>query len=296
MNNFIELFKKRNSWVAAAIALFVWPALGMFYLSKGRLGTVYITLTAMLMVVPFMVIHYAALKVSPFDFMSGCVVVLQVVGAIHCFYVARLAAGDGSAKWYSRGHVLLLFVVILFVLPDFARTFICEPFTAPAASMSPTINEGDYFFAWKMPYLISSPKRGDVVILTINNIPHVKRIVGVPDDTIKIANNLLYINGFFVPRRQVEDYLLQGKAVNQFVEMMPEGGYKILEESLDSSIDNSQLYTVPEQHYFALGDNRDNSRDSRSYGYIPAKNIIGKVYSVLWNNEVNRLQLRAVGF
>lgn len=186
------------------------------------------------------------------------------------------------------------------------RTLAYEPFNIPSGSMLPTLLVGDYVFVAKYPYGYSkhslpwSPplfsgriaeqpvERGDVVVFklpTDNRTDYIKRIIGLPGDEIQMIDGVLHINGKAVERTQVDDFVRHmpdGRfiRIRQYRETLPNGvAYMTLDLERRSIADNTPVYTVPQGHYFAMGDNRDDSTDSRfvrHVGYIPAENLVGR--------------------
>ena len=116
-----------------------------------------------------------------------------------------------------------------------------------------------------------------------NTTDYVKRIVGLPGDRIQMKEGVLYINDKAVPKQRVEDYIEevggQQHRVDQYRETLPNGvSYNVLDRDPEGSLDTTQVFVVPEGHYFMMGDNRDNSADSRAdVGYVPFENLVGKV-------------------
>jgi len=189
------------------------------------------------------------------------------------------------------------------------RSFAYQPFHIPSGSMKGSLLIGDYLFASKYSYgysrysfpfglpifsgriFESIPKRGDVVIFRIptnTNIDYIKRLVGLPGDKIQVKDSILYINGKAIPRRKVEDFTDEdGTKIPQYEETLPNGvKYLVLDEESRGQLDNTMVYTVPEGHYFCMGDNRDNSTDSRvlnHVGFVPAENIVGKAQMVFFS-------------
>jgi signal peptidase I len=195
------------------------------------------------------------------------------------------------------------------------RTVAYEPFNIPSGSMVPTLLVGDYLFVSKFSYGYSryslpfglplfsgriffhSPERGDVVVFklpTDNSTDYIKRVIGLPGDHIQMKNGILNINGQPVPRRRIEDYLYQeGNGailpLAQYIETLPNGvQHRIIEMSDNGPLDNTQEYVVPRGDYFMMGDNRDNSQDSRvlsAVGYVPAENLIGKAQFIFFSTN-----------
>lgn len=186
------------------------------------------------------------------------------------------------------------------------RTVLFEPFNIPSSSMKPTLLVGDYLFVNKPAYGYSrfsfpfgvapisgrvwgkEPKRGDVVVFalptqTMTNF--IKRVIGLPGDKIQVKQGRLYINDQMVqreyvgPRDDIDDIGKKEKLI-QYIETLPEGViHSIYERGDDQNLDDTPEYIVPEDHYFMMGDNRDNSQDSRvqdKVGFVPFENIVGR--------------------
>lgn len=197
------------------------------------------------------------------------------------------------------------------------RSFIAEPFKIPSGSMMPTLEVGDlilvnkYNYGIRLPVIdkkvvdIGNPKRGDVIVFRVptdENVDYIKRVVGLPGDEVAYLNKRLTINGQPVPETSLPDYYDPEtlRYVRQFREDFgSDGSHRILNNAdVPASIDaNGNFpfgenchYTVegvtckvPEGHYFVMGDNRDNSLDSRYWGFVPDRNIVGRAFFV-WMN------------
>jgi signal peptidase I len=186
------------------------------------------------------------------------------------------------------------------------RSFGYEPFNIPSGSMIPTLLVGDYLFVSKYAYGYSRyslplglplfsgriashpPERGDVVVFKLprdNKTDYIKRVIGLPGDRIQVQGGILYINDAAVPRRPIENYIPEEappgfEGLAQYIETLPNGReYRVLDATPNGTLDNTGIYTVPEGHYFMMGDNRDNSLDSRvltQVGFVPAENLVGR--------------------
>ncbi|MBV9747619.1 MAG: signal peptidase I [Acetobacteraceae bacterium] len=192
------------------------------------------------------------------------------------------------------------------------RTVLFEPFNIPSGSMIPTLLVGDYLFVSKYSYgysrfsfpfspplfsgrvLGSLPRRGDVAVFKLprdTSVDYIKRIIGLPGDRIQMRAGELYINGTQVQREPVGDYTATGDGppmeLKRYQETLPNGvKHSILKASDDGPLDNTQDYTVPDGYVFAMGDNRDNSLDSRvlnAVGYIPVENLVGRAEFIFFS-------------
>ncbi|MDD4556915.1 MAG: signal peptidase I [Alphaproteobacteria bacterium] len=204
-------------------------------------------------------------------------------------------------------------VVYAIVVAILIRTFLFEPFKIPSASMYPTLYVGDYLFVSKYTYGYSkhsfpmslplfngkvwesTPERGDVVVFKPTKdekIDYIKRVIGLPGDKIKLVEGRLFINGKIVERNQIEDYVYRDSRGNlvrykQYIETTPEGrSHKIMEVSDKELVDNYAEITVPQGMLFVMGDNRDNSEDSRkSVGNVPLENLVGRARVLFFSHN-----------
>lgn len=191
------------------------------------------------------------------------------------------------------------------------RTFLFQPFSIPSGSMRPTLLEGDYLFVSKYAYGYShhsfpfspklfsgriwagEPARGDVAVFKFPpnpEIDYIKRIIGLPGDKIQMKEGVLFINGEAVKREktgQIDNFDVTEVAqpVDVYQETLPNGvSYDTLDISSGTLGDDTREFTVPEGHYFAMGDNRDNSSDSRfTVGFVPAENLVGRANVIFFS-------------
>lgn len=194
------------------------------------------------------------------------------------------------------------------------RSLAFEPFNIPSGSLLPTLQIGDYLFVEKYAYGYSKysfpfglvnfqgrvfsaePQRGDIAVFRQPKkveIDYIKRIIGLPGDRIQVKQGVLYINGDPVMRdfRNTEYIQDDGRSAlyKRYIETLPNGlPHFIYETSDDAHFDNTPVYTVPPGYYFAMGDNRDSSLDSRAQeevGFIPAENLIGRAWFIFFSTE-----------
>jgi signal peptidase I len=236
---------------------------------------------------------------------------------------AKTSAKMASAKKNSGGILETVKTVVYAVLiAVVVRTVAYEPFNIPSGSMVPTLLVGDYLFVSKFSYGYSryslpfglplfsgrvslpfshKPQRGDVAVFklpTDTSTDYIKRIVGLPGDHIQMRHGMLYINDQMVPRRPAGEYVYEeGGApivLHRYLEDLPRGPGKaplehpIIKVGDSGPLDNTQVYVVPPDHYFAMGDNRDNSQDSRvlsAVGYVPAENLVGQAQFLFFSTD-----------
>jgi len=204
---------------------------------------------------------------------------------------------------YSKSFFPVLLIVFLL------RGFLVEPFRIPSGSMIPSLYIGDfilvnkYAYGLRMPVFnkvlleIDKPQRGDVAVFKYPRDPstdYIKRVVGLPGDHIAYYNKQLYINGKKIPHKRIGEYSGPGEynPAIEYVEDLQGVKHNILlipqREGLDAE------YIVPEGHYFMMGDNRDNSNDSRYWGVVPEKYLVGKAF-MIWMNWSNGIGFERIG-
>ncbi len=223
----------------------------------------------------------------------------------------------GLTKRKSTGSVVdtIKTVVYAVLIALAVRTVAYEPFNIPSGSMVPTLLVGDYLFVSKFSYGYSRyslpfglpvfsgriffhpPERGDVIVFklpTDNSTDYIKRVIGLPGDHIQMKGGNLYINEQLVQRRRTRDYLYQegnGTVIPlaQYIETLPNGRQHLIIKMGDNGpLDNTPVYDVPSGDYFMMGDNRDNSQDSRvlsAVGYVPAENLIGRAEFIFFSTD-----------
>jgi signal peptidase I len=292
--------KPRHPVGLAAIAFLLGPTALMLWLGRFRLALAYLALSLLLSVAAFILLING--YVSPADFnlarldVLGFVIGLPISLLVLCHGIL-LNKRPPQRPWYSKWYVALPSHVFLsFAAALLVRTFFFQPFSAPSASNFPNLMAGDMFLVSKTAYLNADPQRGDIAVFKLPSDPgvdYVKRVIGLPRDRIQIKQGRLYLNGVIVPRETVVYHPPANppdeSASKFYRETFPNGrSYVIAERSDDGDADNTDEYVVPEGHYFALGDNRDNSQDSRfldKVGYIPRANFTGPFVMRFWNTN-----------
>lgn len=193
---------------------------------------------------------------------------------------------------YSKSFFPVLFIILLI------RSFLVEPFTIPSASMVPSLLIGDFILVNKFAYglrlpvantkilEIGEPQRGDVVVFRYpknERQNYVKRLVGLPGDEIRYDQHMIYVNGKPAAQRSVGRYVGQGANAEAtgselLIEQLGDVEHQIL--TISGRDRSRQSWIVPEGQYFVMGDNRDNSEDSRAWGMVPEQNLVGRAFFV----------------
>jgi signal peptidase I len=250
-------------------------------------------------------------------FLLVLLVVTGTVWLLERFYLAKRRAGGRQPWWVEYSVSFFPVILIVFLL----RSFLVEPFKIPSSSMVPTLLVGDFILVNKFTYGIrlpvinkkivelNQPQRGDVMVFRFpedTSLDYIKRVVGLPGDRVEYRNKRLTINGDAVAMRQIEDYLSKERMQfsSRFVETlrveheilqdpdapaaMGSGRSFPFAENCNYNV-NGVACTVPPGHYFVMGDNRDNSSDSRVWGFVPDENIVGKAFFIWLNlNDLGR--------
>jgi len=191
-------------------------------------------------------------------------------------------------KWFKE--LVIVIIVVLFI-----RTFLVQAYNIPSGSMKPTLLVGDFILVNKLVYKLSEPQRGDIVVFKwpVNpQIDFIKRIIGMPGDTIEVKGEKVFINGKEVPLRFISKLLEDGTDKLIYEEILPNGvRHKIaLYEYPFIPRKDAYYAKIPEGYYFVMGDNRDNSEDSRYWGLLPRENIVGKAFVIYFSGDIPPLE------
>jgi len=230
-----------------------------------------------------------ALILTSLTAISGAIVAFN-----RFYYMKKESSAEGAgsrvldvAIEYSRSF----FPVLLFVLV--IRSFIFEPFRIPSGSMMPTLIQGDYIFVKKFSYglrwpvvekkfvELGEPRRGDVVVFRLPSNPsinYIKRVVGLPGDRIVYANHQVIVNGQQMVQTQHPESKMQDSGLI-LLEQLDQRNHAI-RIGRPNDTTTERVYEVPDGHYFMMGDNRDNSQDSRYIGAIPETHLVGEAVRI----------------
>jgi signal peptidase I len=303
--------RKPNKWLAALMGFFL-PPIGMLYVAQPVWAAVYLAARLMVVIVPGEMHAFGVAKVL-------LTLAIDVVCAIQAYRFAACYPADRVHPRYSRGFGALG-VLLLALLPValLVRTFVLEPFHMPSGSMLPTVAPGDHVSVQKWGFghyslfggrllqgrMTAELHRGDVIVFDAPDKPRVKfikRVIGLPGDTLIYRDDkTLVVNGKAVLQQAQGDFhaASAGSTSQQFSrlgETLDGTGYSVVVKKDRPWVyhdyafdfregcvysDHALSCTVPQGQYFVLGDNRDNSRDSRYFGFVPAADIVGKVVSI----------------
>ncbi len=248
-----------------------------------------------------------------FDFSFFLFIACLVTGVTWGAYLLYLKSvgatfnEDDEPFWAEYARSFFPVVVVVLIL----RSFLVEPFRIPSGSMMPTLLIGDFILVNKFTYgiripvinqkiiPISSPERGDIVVFRYPKQPevdYIKRVIGLPGDKVEYKNKQVYINNQAISQASIGTYKGVGQGdtmtgAKHIMEDLITVKHEILTSPNKRTIETS--YVVPTGHYFVMGDNRDNSNDSRYWGTVPDENLVGKAFFIWMSWD---LQNNGVGF
>lgn len=299
---------KPKKWLAVLLGIFASP-IAMMYVGQMRWAGAYLLVALAVGVIGEFYLHDTFIA-------AALPMIYAVTCATHAYRFAKRYPDETQRPAYSRWYGLLGAVAVLFLITFSIRAFVVEPFRFPSGSMLPTIplrahlivqkwgygNYGTYgIHPFRSP--ISSPlARGDIIVFEYpsdRSISYAKRLIGLPGDTVAYRGKKLSINGNPIALRQATDYF-DSKALAYtptYIESLMGVEYSVLiQQDFPASIPTSYSFpfrdkctydsegvtcVVPTGHYFTMGDNRDNSNDSRMWGFVPADHVIGKVLHIV---------------
>lgn len=299
------------------ISFFLTSFAGFLWIGRGVAALIVLAVMALMLVVA---VYFGGFAVFVDDSgltgvggeTFGALIDYLLVGLVHVAIVLPFRRSAQPQKWYSNGFAV---VGLALFLPLFlavgVRTLLFQPFSIPAGSMMPALEVGDHLFVSKYAYGYSrysapfgllpvsgrvfarEPERGDIVVFKFPpnpSIDYVKRVIGLPGDRVQIVDGVVRINGPAVGLQRTDEtrsFAELDRDAEIQIETLPNGvSYQILSLVDDAPGDNTREYVVPEGHYFVLGDNRDNSLDSRfNVGFVPFDHLVGRAERIYWNSE-----------
>lgn len=302
---------KPKTWVAVTLSIFS-PQLALLYLGRVRWAVWFFVWGVALGLLGFTL---PSLFNSTFVSVA-LKLMIWLVGVIVCYREVTKSAVRAQQRWYSRWQGLTGLVIVALVLVITATTFFYEPFHVPSTSMLPTLDAGSNLVLQKWGYghyskmgvkIMSRPMsmalhRGDIIVFDYPadvRQTYIKRIVGLPGDLVEYRDKHLYVNGRDTRGTLLTEYLEQvdggARYLTHFVERLGDTEYEVLNnpdldrypEPRDFPFRDTCQFNatavscrVPANNYFVLGDNRDNSADSRDWGYVRSDQIVGKVVKI----------------
>lgn len=313
----------RKRWVAVVLAVIVAPV-AMLYVVRPVRALLY--LAAMLLSVPAVVVLAALGIAEPNVLVDAFRFGIAIVAAIDAYRQAQVWHGT-RLPWYSRWPALAVLTVAGFLSVFSLRTFVVEPFRIASTAMLPTLQVGDHIlvnksaYRWENPFFygslayFSEPERGHVVVFRYPDNPDVRyimRVVALPGDNIAYVNKRLSINGIEVPVDAVGSVSVVGPQLYlhnfmQYRETLGRVPHHIYVSASDPTYHPTAVRNfrereycrydmsgfacrVPPNSFFVLGDNRDNSSDSRYWGFVPKENLVGRAF-IIWHSvgDTNRI-------
>jgi signal peptidase I len=298
----------RRGWVAGVLAVVTGPPVAMLYVGRWRRALVYLLAFVLLLAIAIAVTgagvpFSAAIAVSSLAYV--------VIGATEAVRLAKSPWLPARMPWYSRGWAFATIAVATLILRVGVRLFVVQPYQIPSGAMIPNLLVGDVILVNKSAYGLrfmgsplvrgEPPGHGDVVVFKYPENPqldYVKRVIGRPGDDVEYRGKRLYVNGRELPRTDAVETMIDVQAMHQFRETHGQHAYPILHHPDQPAYQPAGVRdfphrtrcnysedgfrcSVPEGHYFAMGDNRDSSSDSRYWGFVPDDYLVGRVLVVL---------------
>jgi signal peptidase I len=241
-------------------------------------------------------------------FLLIAIVVTGIICGIDCIWFKKKRLAGHEPNWLIRESYSFFPILIIVLL---LRSFLIEPFRIPSSSLEPTLQIGDFvavnkfIYGIRLPVIekkilsIKDPKRGDIVVFRWPPNPkfdYIKRVIGVPGDKISYHNKIITINGKKVPLQPTTlSFDKDNSNIHEFIEKLPGVTHHIYQRQNIEPYDFE--ITVPQGHYLVMGDNRDDSADSRYWGFVPDSYLRGKAFGIWmsWDGQHYRVRFNRIG-
>ena len=269
----VNPFKARRPWVVFLLVFLLHPFLGMLYIGRARLAGYYFLLE-LAVLGAFVVLYPAVLgSMRVADAVSVFELPFTLIGASHAAYLAWKHKPSLPVAWYGRWYTVLG-IPVGYVVVAFAITrLLFMPYYLPSQGMLPSFGVDDKFLASRRSYDFHNPARGDVIAFHVarKNAVFIKRIIGLPRDRVTMRGGVVFVNGRAAAQSP--------RGGGYYTEVISGRAYVIRKRAGGGSFDDTDEVTVPAGQYFVLGDNRDNSLDSRfsDFGLVARKDIVGPI-------------------
>lgn len=287
--------------VTVLLALVFGPWVSMLYMGRGREAALWLLLEIAAVGLVFLAAVYGVFTppVLPLGFATIAWTALGLVRMAGLFRVLPVRRFSLERPWFSRWHWLAGMIAVTILLSELPGLAGVRTYSLPSASMAPALVAGDLILTW--PVNGRDVVRGDVIVFTpvVSRQVHIKRVAGLPGDKVQMINGVLHINGEAVALKPAGTFIQadDGKAVDRMVELMPgeAAGHYVLDIDPSGLGDNTKEFELAEDELFVLGDNRDNSMDSRfdQLGTVSVEEVQGRLWLLYWNDQGQPLKGRA---
>ena len=280
--------KKRNLFITFLLSFFC-PGLGQIYNAQIRLGFLLFFVTLLF----YILITFNNIFIWIFSVLI--ILSIWLFSLIHSVY-QNIKVKEVELTNFNKFYLYLIILIFAFIFNAISLSNVkFENYYMPSGSMKPTILKGDKFVVNSNFYLNNEINYGDLIIFKTNDdIDYIKRVIGLPGDNIKIVNGQILLNNELISKIKSEDFIDNNERIRKYKEKLFNVEYEVLDIMDNGLVDNTSNYEVPMGHYFVMGDNRDNSYDSRFWGFVPDYNILGIPVFSLINIANFKLKLKAV--
>ena len=304
----LEAVAKPRRWPLAVFLTWFGFGSGYLYVGRPKRALLAVATSILFLIIPWLGLGGWLARPWTIFILIGLSIVAFIGFAIDAACIAANSS-NYAPRWYNRWWLYLGLAIAgmaLGWLPDVAEAFSKKPvrsFSIPSSAMEPTLRVGDYAFADMRAFDATEPSRGDIVVFTLPrdaSTIYVKRIVALPGEKVQMKSGILHIDGQAVPIVDAGTYMLDSPTEPKNStparlkrETLPNGVSHATLDLVDNGFyDNTPVYQVPPGHYFMMGDNRDNSTDSRGpsqFGYIPRANVSGRISWIYWSRDLSRI-------